>query len=232
MRRKILLITGLLLMVSLMPVLSISSPRAGEEIKDSIGRQILYNGRAWRNLYYNIQGDQFLFTADFLPGTITINGKKFSDLHFKYDIFNDELILSTDHAVNIQLNKEMVDRFTFNYLGRTYIFKNLVADSTNSLSGYVNVLYDGKTSLYVKYRKEILLLAVDNKYDIFNQINKMYLENNGVITQINNKKRLLGLLSDHNEEMRAFIKSNKIHLSRKDPDGYIPVVEYYNRITK
>ena len=36
------------------------------------------------------------------------------------------------------------------------------------------------TSLYVKYRKEILQLAVENKYDMFNQINRIYVRKDGV----------------------------------------------------
>ena len=43
-----------------------------DTIKD---KQILYNGSIWTNMYHRIEGDQFLFSAFFLPGIISINGK-------------------------------------------------------------------------------------------------------------------------------------------------------------
>jgi hypothetical protein len=231
MRGRLFLLSVVFMVTCLEPVLALPDSYSEVEIQDTIGRQILYNGRAWRNLYYRIKGDQFLFTTDFIPGSVTIDGKIFEDLPLKYDIYSDELILLTDNGITIQLNKEMIERFTLSYLDRLYIFKKLETDSVNSLSGYVNVLCEGSTSLYVRYIKEILLLAVDNRYDLFNQLNKIYLEKEGVIEQVNNRRQLLKLIADQKQNIHTFIKSNKIHLSRKNPDAYIPVIEYYNKLT-
>jgi uncharacterized protein YajQ (UPF0234 family) len=94
----------------------------------------------------------------------------------------------------------------------------------------VNVLYDGGTSLYVKYKKEILLLAIENKYDIFNQINRIFVEKNGKIFKVNSKGELLKLLGDQKHQVRNFIRSNKIRISRKNPDSFKPVIEYYDKL--
>lgn len=199
-------------------------------VNDSIDIQLLYNGRAWRNLYYKIKGDQFLFSTEFLTGSVTVEGKTFNNLPLKYDIFNDELLAITDHGIILQLNKEMIDLFTMNYQDQIFNFKKLDADSLNSLSGYVNVLYDGGTSLYIKYKKEILLLAVENKYDMFNQINRIFVEKNGKIFKVNSKGELLKLLGDQKHQVRSFIRSNKIRISRKNPDSFKQVIEYYDKL--
>jgi hypothetical protein len=197
---------------------------------DSIERQILFNGRAWRNLYSKVKGDQFLFTPDLLPGNVTIGKNKFNNLRVKYDIYNDELLITTDHGIILQLNKEIVDCFDEVFTGKLYHFKRLDADSVNSLSGYVNVLYDGNVSLLIKYRKEILLLAVENKYDLFNQLHKVYLKKDGDIILINSKRDFLKQLEDHKQQVRTFIKTNKIKVTRKNPESFQPVVEYYDRL--
>lgn len=205
-------------------------PAASAGNHDSIEKQILFNGRAWRNLYSRIKGDQFLFTADLLDGTVTIGSKTFDNLKVKYDIYNDELLSITDHGIILQLNKEMIDYFSMSYNNRKYLFKRLDADSINNLSGYVNVLYNGKNSLFVKYRKEILFLAVDDKFDLFNQLHKIYLEKQGVIILINSKRDFLNQLKDHKQEIRSFIKSNKLKITKKSPESFQPVIEYYDRL--
>jgi len=199
-------------------------------VNDTIDVQVLYNGRAWRNIYYKIRGDQFLFSTEFLTGSVTIDGKTFNNLPLKYDIYNDELLTITNHSIILQLNKEMVDQFTMKYQNRIFNFKRLDADSLSSLSGYVNVLYDGGTSLYVKYRKEILLLAVENKYDMFNQVNRIFVEKNGQILRVDSKRELLKLMEDHKREVAGFIRSGKLRISRKNPDSFKPVIEYYDKL--
>jgi len=201
----------------------------GVVLSDTIELQILNNGRAWRNLYYKIKGDQFLFSAEFLPGSVTIEGRTFNNLKLKYDIYNDELIMITDNGIIIQINKEMVEAFSMIF-DKIYNFKKLEADTLNSISGYVNVLYDGNTSLYVKYRKEILQLAVENKYDLFNQINRIYVKKDGVLSRVDSKREFLNLFKDKKQQLHTFIKANKLKLSRKNPASFKPVIEYYDTL--
>jgi hypothetical protein len=206
------------------------SSAAGPGGEDTIDIQILNNGKAWRNLYYRIKGDQFLFSPEFLPGNVTIEGRKFNNLKIKYDIYADELIMITDHGIIIQLNKEMVDFFSMDFNNNIYYFKRLEADSVNTLSGYINVLYEGSTSLYVKYRKEILLLAVENKYDLFYQSNKVFVKKGDEIFKVDSKTEFLKLFKDQKQQLHSFIKSNKIKLSKKIPESFKPVVEYYDKL--
>ena len=237
---RIMRLIGILFFVFLLSTDSFSTETGSSEIiplsiretRDSIEIQILFNGRAWRNLYYKVKGDQFLFSDEFLTGSVSIDGRTFENLKIKYDIFNDEVILITDHGIIIQLNKEMIDLFSMEYNNTTYHFKNLDADSLDILSGYVNVLYDDSTSLYVKYRKELLQLAVENKYDMFNQVNKIFIKRNGEILRIDSKGEFLKLLNDQKHQLHNFIRSNKIKVSRKYPESFVPVIEYYNKLSR
>jgi hypothetical protein len=230
MRRKILFFSAFSLILACLSDIAGSGAIHRANVSDSIDIQLLYNGMAWRNLYYKIKGDQFLFSTEFMTGSVTVEGKTFNNLLLKYDIFNDELLAITDHGIILQLNKEMIDLFTMKYQDQIFNFKKLDADSLNSLSGYVNVLYDGGTSLYVKYKKEILLLAIENKYDMFNQINRIFVEKNGEIFKVDSKGELLKLLEDQKHQVRSFIRSNKIRISRKNPDSFKPVIEYYDKL--
>ena len=200
--------------------------------QDTTGKQILYSGRLWRNLYYRVKGDQFLFTSGLLPGTVSIEGRLFSDIFLSYDIFKDEILSMNDNGMMIQLNKEKVDEFTFEYNYRTYLFKNMEPDSLNNLEGYVNVLFDNDMSLVVKYRKEIVMLAVENKYDEFNQVHRIFLKKDGNYYLIRGKRDFLKLLSDEKQQVKHFIRTNKLLVAKKNPDSFVPVLEFYTNLKK
>jgi hypothetical protein len=200
--------------------------------KDQLkGDQLLYNGKAWHNLYSNIKGDQFLFSKDLLPGSVSINGKSYNNLNISYDIYNDEIITPTPQGFILKLNKEMVDSFTLLFQYKKYRFKNTLQDSLPDIKGYVNVLYSGKSSLYVKYKKEIQLLAVDDKYDLFFQTYHVYFVEDGMVHQLTNKSGLLKILSQDKILIKDFIKKNKIKISKKNPESFIPVIRYYDSIS-
>jgi hypothetical protein len=196
---------------------------------NNIDKQILYKGRVWRVLYKYVRGFEFLFTQDFLPGSVTIDGKTYNNLELKYDIYNDEILTPTDRGIILQLNKEMVEQFTLYYENKIFLFHNVKSDSINNLSGYVNVLYEGKTTLMVKYKKDILMMA-DDKYDLFAETFKTYLLKENKIYPMNNKKDLITLLSDRQPEVKAFIKKNSIQVSKKLPGSFIPVLIYYDTL--
>lgn len=200
--------------------------------RDSLkGNQILYNGRLWRNLYLRVQENQFLFSNDFLPGSISMSGNEFKDLYIKYDIYNDEILTPGSNGAILQLNKEMVDSFSFKYQLKKYRFAKITEDSVKGFFGYVNILYKGKSTLYIKYKKEIDLLAVDDKYDKFYQINKIYFVKNGIVHLINFRKDLLKNMDDHKAQIKEFIKKNKIIISKKDPESFVPLVRYYDTLS-
>jgi hypothetical protein len=212
--------------------LSAICPATGSHIdkQDTLEKQILYNGRVWRNLYQQIDGTQFLFSGDFLSGSVTINGRTFDDtnLKFKLDIVNDELLILTDRNTILQLNKEMVDLFTLLYENKLFRFRMLEADSLNMLSGYVNIIYEGETSLFVKYKKEIRLRNSVGEKDTFMQSHRVYIVKDGIAHIVNNKTSLIKLLSDRKEQVKDFIRSNKIRISRNNPESIAPVLAFYD----
>ena len=200
--------------------------------KNTPDKHLLLNGRIWRNQYSNASGDQFFLTNTFLRGSVTFNGLRFNNLDLKYDITNDELILSIESYPIIFMNKEMVDSFTLVFENRDYKVINAETDTFDVLRGYVNVLYDGPTALYVKYIKKIQPLAVDGRYDLFVQEHRIYLRKGTVIVPVKGKRNLLNLLEDKKKEIRYFIRNSRFKIVRKDPVTFIPLLEYYDSIRK
>jgi hypothetical protein len=192
--------------------------------------QILYNGILWRNRYFKIREDQFLFSKEFLSGNLSINGQSFKNLNIRYDIYNDEIMIPTNHGAILQLNKEMVDSFSINFDNKTYKFTKIQEDSVRGFKGYVNVLYKGKNALYVKYKKEIEFLAVDRKFDMFYQTLRIYFLKDGIVHLISGKREFFNLLDEYKLQIRSFIKKNRIKVKKKIPESFVPVIEFYDSL--
>jgi hypothetical protein len=201
-------------------------------IQDPVDRHILLNGRIWRNQYSKVTGDQFFLTNKFIKGSVTFNARTFENLNLKYDIYNDELILSFESYPVIFINKEMVDSFSLIFGNRTYHIINAGTDTLNVLKGYVNVLYNGPSTLYVKYVKKIQPLADDGRYDLFYQGHLVYLRKGADTIQVTGKRKFMNLLEDRKKEIRDYLKRTGIRVSQKDPYTFIPVLEYYDGIIK
>jgi hypothetical protein len=197
----------------------------------TLRKQLLYNGRVWRNLYYNVRGDQFLFSPDFLPGTVTINGKHFDNVMIRYDIYKDEIMTPVTPVTIVQLNREMVDSFSLQFNNKSYSFSQQ-NESREILKGYINILYSGTTSLYVKYKKEIDFLAENQKYDRFSQTQHIFVMKDEKIYQVSGKKDFLNILDDSRQQVRSFIKAGRLKISKSDPSGFVPVLKYYDSLKK
>jgi len=192
--------------------------------------QTLFNGRVWRNLYYKVRENQFLYSKSYLPGSVSIEGTTFRNVNLLYDIYTDEIITHTFNGSFLQLNKEMVDSFSIVFDNTKRYFFRTDIDTIKGYNGYLNILYTGKSSLHVKYKKEIELLAVDRKFDEFYQIHKIFLLRDSVINPVNSRRDLFLLFGEDKANVKSFIKKNKLFVTIKNPESLIPVVSYYDSL--
>lgn len=193
-------------------------------------KQVLYNGIIWTNMYHRIEGDQFLFSWLFIPGTISINGTTFKNVRIKYDIYSDEIITPLNSEVILQLNKEQVDSFTISFEDKVYRFTNIRNDTLMDFGGYINLLYKGRSSFYVKYKKSISPSISSQSDGNFYQNHMMYMVKDNQIHPIDGTKALFKVLSANNEQIRNFIKKNKVKISKKIPESFVPVIRFYDSI--
>ena len=199
-----------------------------------VEKQLLYNGKIWHNLYIRVNGDPFFLSGDFLSGNVFFNGREFRNLKIRYDICNDEVILYVNSQTIITLNKEMTNEFTIEFQKRLHHILNMGNDSASLLNGFVNVLYDGPTALFVKYIKKVDIQSLNRLNDEFYQQHRIYIRKDGAIVHVSGKRDLFKLLEDRKTEIRNYIKGNRFNLNviRKDPDSFIPVLQFYDSQNK
>ncbi|MFN8242347.1 MAG: hypothetical protein U0X39_16550 [Bacteroidales bacterium] len=194
--------------------------------------QILYNGRVWRNTYYGIQGHSYLFSKEMMSGSVSVDGTTFNGIRLLYDIYKDELLTITGRNILIVMNKELVDSFTLNYNGKTYRFVKRDPAKDDPLSGYSNELYGGRTGLYVRYSKLIDLRAVDNKYDAFRQLQRIYVFKDNTAHPVKNKHQFMKLFKEESKDIKAYVRKEKLRVTGAEPETFIPLVKYCDTLKK
>jgi hypothetical protein len=167
-----------------------------------------------------------------MPGSVTFNGRTFINIQIRYDIFSDEIMIPRSLDQIIILNKEMVDSFYFVFDNNLYKFKKINEDTLREPKGYVNVLYDGKSALYVKYVKRISTEISDDSDGRFYQVYTIYFVKDGIPFQVTGMKDLYRILENEKNNLREFIKKNRLKVTRKLPESFVPVIRYYDSLSK
>ena len=193
-------------------------------------RQLLFNGTEWKNQFRRIEGDQFLFANFFLPGSVSLNGRTFDNVQIKYDIFSDELLIPRNLEQIVCLNKEMVDSFKFVYDNKIFRFKKINENSTAGPNGYVNILYEGKSTLFVKYEKRISIEITNESDGEFYQIYTIYFERDGILFPLKGIKDIYNIIGSDKIKLQNFINDNKLKINRKVPASFVPVISFYDSI--
>ena len=200
-------------------------------VQDTIKkRQILYNGIVWKNIYHGFNGDQFFLSDWFLSGEVSINGQTFNNLIIKYDIYSDEIMIPLNRDEIVQLNKEMVDSFTIRFEDKLFKFINIRNEASKGFTGYVNVLYKGKSALFVKYKKEISHYITEKKFGEFYEKHQIYFMKDSIIYLIKTRNDLFKILDTDNVQIKKFVSHNKLRVSKKIPESFIPVIRYYDSL--
>jgi len=193
--------------------------------------QSLYSGKVWKNMYRRINGDQFLFADYFMDGTVTANGRTYKNLKIKYDVFSDEILIPVDLEEIVQLNKEIIDSFSISYENKVYRFEKIYVDSlkkTNDFNGYFRVLYNEKSALYLKYIKHISSNITDKSDGDFIEANKVYIVKNNIVYPVLSKDDVLKALNTDKALLKKYLRSNKLKISKNNPESFIPLIRFFD----
>lgn len=190
--------------------------------------QELYNGKVWTNTHRRINGDPHLFANYFLPGTVSSNGKVYNNLTIRYDIFSDEITIPVNREEILQLNKEMIDSFTIGFENKVFKFIQIrdTLNHVDGFQGYISVLYQQKSALFIKYIKLITPEITDKSDGDFLQTKRVFLIKDGIISLIGSINDLYKVLNTDKTQVKEFLKKNKLKISKDKPESYIPLIRY------
>ena len=183
------------------------------------GSLLLYNGAEYAFAYPGMQGFPFFNSNSFESGTVCFDHIVYYQVPLQLDLVNNVLITKSGKGLSLMLDAKLVDSFIIS----NHLFIYLSADSIsglNSSSGYYERLYNGKTKVYIKRRKQSeRSFRAEDPY-IFKEYDDYFILNGNRYFKIEKKKDVNRAFKNHYKETVSHLKSLEVNF-KKNKERYL-----------
>jgi hypothetical protein len=190
----------------------------------------------YSNSAATINGSPYL-TNDFVDGTMTtLDGTVIPGLKYRYDIYGDRMqfIVNSDTAV---INKPLALR-SVELEDRKFVYEGFMLDEDRVAAGYFEVIEENEY-LTVLYRRRLELeqdIYVSNygggggtKEFKMKKVNSYFVKPmDSAALQIRNKKDLLRSIPDYHDQVKQYMKDQKISVKKEKDLQELAI--YYNKL--
>ena len=190
----------------------------------------LYNGTEYTMPYHGVTGTPFYASDSFQNGTIIYDGVKYNNVKMAYDLVIDGLIIKAYHDLNLKLVTEKINSFSFS----NHMFVRIEHDSTTSKmrTGFYEVIYNGSVTVLSKRKKQLEnSFRAEDPYK-FAEYEYNYIKKGDNYFIIDNKNSLIEVFGDQKDEIKKFIRKNKIKLKKRKGDNIVKTAQYYEQLKK
>jgi len=188
----------------------------------------LYNGPQY-DLYPPANKGTFYFQDKnyCVPSLICFNDKWHKNVPVLYDVYNDIMISVTGNNLYVLNTEKISDVYL---LDHHFIY---LTNQSDLLSGFYDLLYDGKSKVLVKRTKTIFDNQVSAQFAeiIYEDKSAIYLKKGDKFYLINSQGDLRDIFADKKKQINQFIHNNKIKFN-KDKEGAVArIASYYDQIS-
>jgi hypothetical protein len=173
--------------------------------------QLLYNGKKY--IYFlppGTNGDQFIFSTDFILGDVKLKGQVFTNASLNYDIYNQQLLLQyageTGTFNIIEVSKAWLENFRLGDM----VFQYLVFDQGPR---FYQVIGGGTVKILYYWRKNLKLDAAygSMNYTFSPPVKERFVLTGGNPRSFGNNRSFLALFEPgHKQEIRNYMHQNRI----------------------
>jgi hypothetical protein len=175
----------------------------------------LFNGIRYKELYRIKNGKhKFYKSPDFQNAHLFYDGQPYYDIPLKYDLFEDQLIISLQTGSGssiMQLLKEEVTGFELDNKRFVHLKGIEVYKSKDQINGFYEVLEEGTSlTLYKKHRK-LRKKVLENKAILneFRNDDLYYVLFENLFYPIKSKNDLVKIFPQRKKQINAFFSGNK-----------------------
>jgi len=196
---------------------------------------LLLNGPNFYPSHYGAAGHPYFATDKWSSGSIYFNEHVYEKIPFKYNLEINEIILQAEKITGaieeIILNSSFVDSFRID--DHIFINAQIIDETRNLHTGYVELLYSKRMLFLVKHKKSFASVYNDKtpmgKYNTHNPVYYIIYENN--ITKIANRKAFLTYFEEYKKEIKKYLKKHKLRFKEASNAQLYSLMKYCDEIS-
>lgn len=195
---------------------------------------LLVNGSIYAPLHPVAYGSQYLVKSTFSKGSLNLVGREYHEVDLKFDIEQQKVILmgyidSVNYKV-IVLNDNYIKDFSIHDKHFVNISNHL---NNKSVKGFYELIYTAEFVFIKSYKKEFLGVY-SNRYPN-GKYSKTYTEKfiikNNIKYTIKNKKSIFSVFPEHKQEIKTYMKDNKIKLRKASNINLNNLMQYCDEVS-
>lgn len=195
------------------------------------GQSRLYNGSEHKDYFSRDEEHPYFAIDDWQYGDLLYDEELYKNVPMFYDLSRDKII--SEHLLNgakIELISEKIMRFSIG--GHTFVRLHKNGSAVIS-DGFYDLLYDGVAKVYVK-REKILQQKIESNDIIarFDERNRIIILKDGKYFSVGKKGSVLEVFGDRKQDLKSFLKKNKIKFKAGRETAIIRLAEFYDTLNK
>jgi len=191
----------------------------------------IINGRKWINEKH-YTGSPLLMDKYWPTAEVSYSGLHYSGEVVNYDLSKDEMIIYRSEEGNIKfvvISNEKLTGFTFTdtITGKKYFYEYKELPGIEGKALY-EMAASGRIILYIKPLKKTELRTAGDGMGGFIDYYEYYLSEGDGFTRITSNRQFIKLSTEHEAEVKKYIRTHRIKIDEKRPGNIIDLVHYCN----
>ena len=188
----------------------------------------IYHGTEYIRNGQKALGFPFFESNDLVDGAVYYQGTFYPQRKLYYDLVADEVV-TVNYANNAQINLSMDKADSFKIGNHFFVRLNPAKSPGLPKEGYYEQLYSGEPGLYVKHEKR-LVTGSGNEEIKYVQYNSYFVRKNPVFYAVDGKSGLLNEFSDKEDELKKYIRTNKLNFKKDLENSMVLTTTYYSQL--
>ncbi len=192
---------------------------------------LLFNGKKYDFFPPSgTSGHQFLYSNNAVIGGATIKGVKFEQIKLKYDIYNQEVLLSyaddEGSGTLIQLSKAWLESFN---LEERYFETHVFEDG----SRFYQVLGNGSVKIFYFWKKyfELDKAFGSKNFSFSSEIKISYVLMQGKLIPFRSKRGFLAIFAPQQKpEIKAYMRNARFKLKNADDESMADLINFISNL--
>lgn len=180
------------------------------------------------------EGHPYFESKNFEMGKITINNLTYADVPLLYNIWKDEILtFQPIHNKKILIRADKIETFTLQLPSpKTFVRIADNPDYTHHGNGIYEQAFAGKAKVLIKHRKltkpkrEVSIYSAE-----FYEKADYFLEKEGEIIQVSNKKQAFQFLGLEKKTIKPLLRSNRLNFKSDKKEFLIFLAKTFNNPT-